>query len=87
MLDLSWSVLFITQIKNHISKIKILSETNLGKINQVKIKRLELGGANAHKEQVDSIPDCIFSHWWLLASWLVHRHFIVARLVRYFVFS
>ena len=67
MLDLAWGVLFITQIKNHISKIKKLSETNLEKTNQVKIKRLELGEANAHKEQKDSIPDFKFSHWWFLA--------------------
>ena len=49
--------MFITQIKKSYSKIKKLSDTNLEKINQAKLKRLELGGANAHKEQVDSIPD------------------------------
>ena len=38
---------------------KKLSDTNLGKINQAKLKRLELGGANAHKDQVDSISDVI----------------------------
>ena len=38
------------------SKIKKLSDTNLEKINQAKLKRLKLGGANAHEEQVDSIP-------------------------------
>ena len=37
-------------------KIKKLSYTNLEKINQAKLKRLKLGGANAHEEQVDSIP-------------------------------
>ena len=67
MLDLSLGVLFITQIKNYISKIKKLIETNLEKINQIKIKRLELGEANAHKDPVDSIPDFKFSHWWFLA--------------------
>ena len=41
------------------SKIKKLSDTNLEKINQAKLKRLGFGGANAHKEQVDSIPDVI----------------------------
>ena len=30
--------------------MKKLSDTNLEKINQVKLKRLQLGGANAHKE-------------------------------------
>ena len=29
------------------------------KINEAKLRRLELDGANAHKEQVDSIPDVI----------------------------
>ena len=38
------------------SKIKKLSYTNLEKINQAKLKRLKLGGANAHEEQVNSIP-------------------------------
>ena len=38
-----------------ISKIKKLNDTNLEKINEAKLKRLELDGANAHKEQVDSI--------------------------------
>ena len=41
------------------SKIKKLNDTNLKKINQTKVKRLEHGGTNAHKEQVDSIPDVI----------------------------
>ena len=38
------------------SKIKKLRDTNLEKINQAKLKRLKLGGANAHEEQVNSIP-------------------------------
>ena len=42
-----------------ISKIKKLNDTNLEKINETKLKRLELDGANAHKEQVDSILDVI----------------------------
>ena len=29
------------------------------KINEAKLRRSELDGANAHKEQVDSIPDVI----------------------------
>ena len=41
------------------SKIKKLGDTNVEKINQAKLKRLKLGGANAHKEQVDNIPDVI----------------------------
>ena len=45
--------------QNSYSKIKKLNNTNLEKINQAKFKRLELGGANAHKEQVDSIPAVI----------------------------
>ena len=48
--------MFITQIKNHTVKTKKLSDTNLDKINQAKLKSLELGRANAHKEQEDSIP-------------------------------
>ena len=44
------------------SKIKKLNDTNLVKINEAKLKRLKLDGdkeINAHKEQVDSIPDVI----------------------------
>ena len=41
------------------SKIKKLNDTNLEKINQAKLKRLEFGGANAHKEQVGGIPNVI----------------------------
>lgn len=29
------------------------------KINEAKLKRLEPGGANAHKEQMGSIPDVV----------------------------
>ena len=38
-------------------KIKKSSDTNLEERKQTKLKRLGLGGANAHKEQMDSIPD------------------------------
>ena len=51
----------IVHYTNQISynKIKKLSDTNLEKINQAKLKRLEPGGAIVHKEQVDNIPDVI----------------------------
>ena len=38
-------------------KIKKSSDTNSEERKQAKLKRLGLGGANAHKEQMDSIPD------------------------------
>ena len=39
--------------------MKKLNDTNLEKINQAKHKRLKFSKANAHKEQVDSIPHVI----------------------------
>ena len=45
--------------KKSYSKIKKLSDANLESINQAKLKRLELGGANAHKKQVHSTPDVV----------------------------
>ena len=45
--------------KKSYSKIKKLSDADLESINQAKLKRLELGGANAHKKQVHSIPDVV----------------------------
>ena len=51
-------IVHYTNQKSH-SKTKKLNDTNLEKINQAKLKKLELGGANAHKEQVDNIPDVV----------------------------
>ena len=52
-------VVHYISLQNSYSKIRKLNDTNLVKINEAKLKRLELDGANAHKEQVDSIPDVI----------------------------
>ena len=52
------SIAIYTNKKSY-SKIKKLSDADLESINQAKLKRLELGGANAHKKQVHSIPDVV----------------------------
>ena len=58
MLGLSWSNVHYTNQKPY-GNVKKLNDTNLEKINEAKLKRLEPGGANAHKEQMGSIPDVI----------------------------
>ena len=39
--------------------IKKLSETNIQRIQEAKLKRAEIGGVHLHKEQSDGIPDVI----------------------------
>ena len=45
--------------QSNYSVIKNLSDTNIRRINEAKLKRLEIGGAHWHYEQSEKIPEVI----------------------------
>lgn len=45
--------------QSYYSSIKKLSDTNVKRIQEAKLKRVEVGGVHRHEEQSNGIPDVI----------------------------
>jgi len=48
--------------QSNYSQLKRLTEVNIQRIREAKVKRLKIGGAHTHDEQTNLIPDIIDSN-------------------------